>query len=790
MHELTLTIFKFADTFQPFDDMVFPMPNMLPRGRGGHGRGRGVGRGCPRMGRGGMGRPDPRWRTFGGPHGRTHPRQVPFESWSQSYGGFDGFGRHSYIPWTGPQSMWGPWEGHFDMAGPPRMPFGGPCGGRGGGRPLNPWRLHKLLSKLQETCDDIPSRKAENMETKREDQNKDSEQGTPTEHCSNMEHEETPEKQHEDCCHEEHMRTKRDFGPHHFNRSRFMRRLRHLLTDLVDTSDSSSDSDGDQLQDATNEDKNHDSDDMKLSRKEYHQAWRRFMRRQMHACPPHTIYGGGPPQAWLPSWVSPVPAGPTPSQPMGPRPLLHKLRRLLTALEAETGHQTEDGKDQATKTSEASDSTHRQARLQARLRRLIDHIEHKSKDNFAFRPVHPGMPWMRVRPGCRMMPCHRRQMFKHMPFGGPRGNNGCGRPLNPCRFRKLLNQMQETGFDTPSSNAENDEAHCQDKTNSDESGDGSNMEDTETKDKQSAECCQEGHFRNKSIFGPHFFGRPRFMRRLRRLVSQMKDTDGSGGSSDSESVQLQDATNEGKTRDSEKINVPRKECRRAWRRFMHRQMHGCPRAFYGGGPEQAWMPTWVSPVPCGPTQARPMVPPPMLHKLRRLLTAMGVDHQTEDRKDQENKTSSEKDDEAADSTHRQARLHARLRRLIDHIENQSEDDFPSLPPHLGMLRMRGGLGCGMMPRHRRRIMKHMRNTKKGNGETLDQNTSGKDNKEPENATKQVEESSNVITNHGPLEDWHELRQDVEDLEAEQGVPLVTVPESCPTCGCSATAQID
>ena len=781
--------------------MVFSMPDMLSHGRGGHGRGRGVGRGCPRMGRGGMGRPDPRWRTFGGPHGRTHPRQVPCESWSQSYGGFDGFGRHSCIPWTGPQFMWGspmmPWEGHFEMAGPPRMSFGGPCGGRGGGRPLNPRRIRKLLAKLQETCDDKPSRKAENMETKIEDQDKDSEQGTPTEHCSNMEHEETPEKLHEECCHEEHMRTKRDFGPHHFNRSRFMRRLRQLVTDLEDTNDSSSDSDSDQLQDAANEGKNHDSDDMKFSRKEYRQAWRRFMRRQMHGCPPHAFYGGGPPQAWLPPWGSPVPAGPTPSHHMAPRPILHKLRRLLTAMEAETGVQTEDGKDQATKTnvgtnSEASDSTHRQTRFQARLRRLIDHIECQGEENFALPPVHPGMLWMRVRPGCRMMPCHRRRMFKHMPFGGPCGNNGCGRSLNRWRFRKLLTQMQVTCFATPSNNVENDEAHTQDKKTCEETGDGSNMEDTETKDKQSTECCQEGHFRNKSVFGPHFFGRPRFMRRLCQLVSQMEDTNGSGSSSDSENEQLQDATNEEKKRDSEEKEVPRKECRRAWRRFIRHQMHGCPRAFYGGGHEQAWMPTLVSPVPCGPTQACPMVPPPMLHKLRRLLNAMGVeaDHQTEDGKDQENKTSSEKDDEEADSTHRQARLHARLRRLIDHIENQDEDDIPSLPPHLGMWRMRRGLGSGMMPRHRRWMMKHMCNTKKGNGETLDENTSGKDNKCSENVTKQVEESSDVITNHGPLEDWHELRQDVEDLEAEQGVPLVAVPESCPTCGCSTTAQID
>ena len=596
---------------------MFPMPDMVPHGRGGRGcgRGRGLGRGCPRMGRGGMGRPDPRWMTFGskevqgGPHGRPDPRQMPFESWGQVYTGCNIFGHHSYVPWTGPQDMLGmpsmSWAGHFDMAGPPRMPFGGPCGGRGGGRPLNSWRLCKLLAKLQETCDDIPSRKAENTERNKEANQKNPEQGIPTEHCANLEQEETHDKQEEECYPEEHMRTKCDFGRHPSNRSRFMRRLRQLVSVMEETSGSSSYSDTEQPQDTTNEGKNHNSENTKFYRKEYRQAWRRFMRRQMQGCP-HAFYGGGP---LLPPWISSAPSDTTPSHPMGARPILYKLHRLLTAMEDEAaGHQTEEEKDQASKTkvgknTEASDSTHPQARLQARLRRLIDHIEHQYEDNFAVLPVYPGMLWKRGRQGCGMTPCHRRRMFMHMPFGGPCGDHGCGQSLNSWHFRKLLTQIQETCRDTPSSNIDTDEAHGQGKERSEEIGDGSNMKDAETKDKQSAKCCQERHFRNKPVFG-----RPRFMRRLRRLMAQMDDTSGSESSSDSDSEQLQDAKDEEKTPDSEKMRGPRNECHRAWRQSMHRQMHGCPRAFYGGGPPQAWTPTWVSPVPCGPTQGRPMVP--------------------------------------------------------------------------------------------------------------------------------------------------------------------------------------
>ena len=337
--------------------------------------------------------------------------------------------------------------------------------------------------------------------------------------------------------------------------------------------------------------------------------------------------------------------------------------------------------------------------------------------------------------------------------------------------------MAETYGDKPDSEAENDQDLEKDKKKPEKTTESANMEDTETKDKHQAQYCRGG------VFGPPHFGRPRFMRRLRRLVSQMEDTTGS--SSDSDSDQPQEATNEEKTCDSKEKKVPRKECRRAWRRFMRHQMRGCPRhAFYGGGPQQAWLPPWASPAPCCPTQGRPMVPPPMLHKLRRILTAMEAETgpKTEDGKDSTNKTSDEKNNRAADSTHRQARLQAQLRRLIDYIEHQGEDDFPFFLAHP---RMRGGPGCGMMPCHMRRMLKRMGRIHRKHGDCSDENTSEEETNEPEDIPKDTGDTPMTTTNPGPLEDWQDLRQDVEDLEAEGGVSLVDVSEACPTCGCSA-----
>ena len=91
----------------------------------------------------------------------------------------------------------------------------------------------------------------------------------------------------------------------------------------------------------------------------------------------------------------------------------------------------------------------------------------------------------------------------------------------------------------------------------------------------------------------------------------MEDT--SGGSSGSDNDQPEDAVNEEKTRDSEETTIPRKEYHRAWRRFMRRQICGCPRhAFYGCGSQQPWLPPWVSPVLGGAISGRPMLPRPIL----------------------------------------------------------------------------------------------------------------------------------------------------------------------------------
>ena len=301
--------------------------------------------------------------------------------------------------------------------------------------------------------------------------------------------------------------------------------------------------------------------------------------------------------------------------------------------------------------------------------------------------------------------------------------------------------MAETCGDKPGNKAENDQGLEKDTKKPEKNSESANMEEPETKDKQQAQYCRGG------VFGPAHFGRPRFMRRLRRIVSQMEDTTGS--SSDSDSDQPQDTTNEEKNLDSEEMKVPRKECRRAWRRFMRRQMRGCPRhAFYGGGPRQAWLPHWASPAPGCPTQGRPVVPIPILHKLRRILTTMEAETgpKTEDGDNSANKTSDEKNNGATDSSHRQARLQAHLRRLIDYIEHQGEDDSPFFPAHP---RMRGGPGCGMMPCHMRRMLKRMGRTHKKHEECSDENTSEEETDETEDIMKDREDTPMATTEPGP-----------------------------------------
>ena len=155
---------------------------------------------------------------------------------------------------------------------------------------------------------------------------------------------------------------------------------------------------------------------------------------------------------------------------------------------------------------------------------------------------------------------------------------------------------------------------------------------------------------------------------------------------------------------------------------------------------------------------------------------------TEGGNDSACKTSDEKNNRAADSTHRQARLQAHLRRLIDYIEHQGEDDFPFFPAHP---RMRGGPGCGMMPCHMRRMLKRMGRTLRKHGECSDENTSEEETDQTEDITKDTEDTPMATTEPGPLENWQDLHQDVEDLEVEEGVSMVDVSEACPTCACSA-----
>ena len=82
-------------------------------------------------------------------------------------------------------------------------------------------------------------------------------------------------------------------------------------------------------------------------------------------------------------------------------------------------------------------------------------------------------------------------------------------------------------------------------------------------------------------------------------------------------------------------------------------------------------------------------------------------------------------------------------------------------------------------------MKHMRWTQRKHGESSDKNTSQEVTKELEDITNNPEDAQMATTNPDPLEDWQGLRQDVEDLEAEQAAPLVDVSDACPTCDCSA-----
>ena len=113
--------------------------------------------------------------------------------------------------------------------------------------------------------------------------------------------------------------------------------------------------------------------DRKHSNKDAHikkgrrQAWRKHMRRRFHGDAPRPSPTGGPQLPRPFTWRSLVQG---PGTHRMPSTMLHRIHRLLTALETEIGQRSVPESN----TRDASQGPHR-ARLQARLQRLADHIE-------------------------------------------------------------------------------------------------------------------------------------------------------------------------------------------------------------------------------------------------------------------------------------------------------------------------------------------------------------------------------------------------------------------------------
>ena len=395
---------------------MFMTPEMMmPRGPDGRGcgRGRGMGRGGFGMGRGGMGRPDPRWMDCGGPQCGPDPRQM-------AYGGmYPGYGAMGCPPFQGPPAMWGPphmmpWAGYTHMGGPPHMPWFGPFGGGG---PRRAWRFHKLMEEMQQ---------AENDDDKMDAQNVDSDKKNGEEEGADGKSDETRENQEgaqPSTCHGCCAARKERWGRHgHQGRPRFMRRLHKFLAQMEDASDSSSDSDDDVAATPERQGCEHKRKHWR-GKKGCRRAWR--MRHQFQGGPPGPFYGGGPPMmGWSPAWTMPVgggcPPGP-PGRPGLPPHLLQRLRRLLAALESETSHQGNSGNVPTSEgqtgsehaQGQTADTSCRRARLQARLRRLIDHIERQNENQDSS----PSPPWMRrmqAGTGCGRKPRHIRRMLRQM----------------------------------------------------------------------------------------------------------------------------------------------------------------------------------------------------------------------------------------------------------------------------------------------------------------------------------------------------------------------------------------
>ena len=399
--------------------MMFGMPEMMPRGPGGRGcgRGRGMGRGGFGMGRGGMGRPEPRWMDCGGPQCGPDPRQM-------AYGGmYPGYGAMGCPPFQGPPAMWGPppmmpWAGY--QVGPPHMPWFGPFRGRGRcWGPRRAWRFHKLMEEMQQEDKDnnTDSENVKHTDKKGEDKSPDGKLGEK----DGMQEEGTESSPCGGCC--------RD-GPgrwgKHQGRPWFVRRLNRFLAQMEESSDTSSGSDSeDDAAAAKEKECCHHKGKKWAGKKGCRRAWRQFMRRQFHGCPPGPYYGGGPPMmmGWSPAWQWSAGCGGPQGRPGLPPHLLQRLRRVLTALEADTNRQGNSEKTQASEgqtgeeqvqgQAQNADPSCRRARLQARLRRLINHVERQNENQDLY-PPHHWMMQMQGGAGWCQKPRHMKRIIRQM----------------------------------------------------------------------------------------------------------------------------------------------------------------------------------------------------------------------------------------------------------------------------------------------------------------------------------------------------------------------------------------
>ena len=164
-----------------------------------------------------------------------------------------------------------------------------------------------------------------------------------------------------------------------------------------------------------------------------------------------------------------------------------------------------------------------------------------------------------------------------------------------------------------------------------------------------------------------------------------------------------------------------------------------------------------------------MLPQSLLLKLRQLLTQIETENNiksnAEDKHDQ-NQDPNKDSAEQTNSTDRQIRLHARLRRLLDRINHQDGDDVPCHPAHPWMMRMEGRPTCWQMPWRRRRLLRRMRGAKDQQSKASAEEPREQESNQAVTGLDDDKDVTMAATCQDALEDFQDLQKDDEKLSTE------------------------